>query len=200
MNTLTRYEHAAPTWSKKARRLGYTDAYIGFLKRSAITSGPVLDVGTGSGDFALSWVAAGGSTDLTLLDPSAAMLNHAAAQFAEAGYAPTLLKCGLDDLSCDAQYDAILASHVIEHFADPFEAMRGLALRLKPGGQLFMVVSKPHWCNWAIWLRFRHRWYSAETVCHFAERAGLDLIRTHAFRSGPPKRTSLGYIFQKPQH
>lgn len=199
MNTVARYQNAAPSWSQKAQRLGYVDAYVGFLSNAAATTGAVLDVGTGTGDFAMSWVAVGGSRDLTLIDPSSAMLDQAATQCARIGISPVLAHCLLEGFSPEARFDSILASHVIEHFADPYQAMRELAQRLLPGGQIFMVISKPHWCNWAIWLRFRHRWYSAKAVCHMAECAGLTTIRTHAFGSGPPKRTSLGYIFQKPK-
>ncbi|MBL4767739.1 MAG: class I SAM-dependent methyltransferase [Rhodobacteraceae bacterium] len=198
MNTSTRYENAAPTWSKKLLRRGYTKAYSGFLVGSALASGAVLDVGTGTGAFALSWVEAGGSTDLTLIDPSTAMLEQASSHFAQLGLCPKAVNCGFEDFSNDTKFGAILASHVLEHFADPLDAMHQFAQNLSSGGCLYLIVSKPHWCNWLIWLRFRHRWFRPEIIRGMAQDAGLTELRLHIFRTGPPSRTSLGYIFSKP--
>jgi ubiquinone/menaquinone biosynthesis C-methylase UbiE len=198
MNKSIRYENAASTWSKKVFRLGYTKAYSDFFAKSELACGPVLDVGTGTGAFALSWVEAGGSTELTLLDPSPAMLDQAGSHFAQRGLRPKVVNCGFADFPHDAKFDAILASHVLEHFADPSDAMRRFAQRLSSGGRLYLIISKPHWCNWMIWLRFRHRWFRPEVICEMAANAGLTELRLHKFLTGPPSRTSLGYIFSKP--
>lgn len=198
MNASTRYESAAPTWSKKVFRLGYDAAYSDFLATSTLASGPVLDVGTGTGTFALSWIEAGGSSDLTLLDPSAAMLEQAGSQFALRGLCPKIVNCGFEEVPHGIKFNAILAAHVLEHFFDPSDAMCQLARKLTSGGRLYLIVSKPHWCNWLIWLRFRHRWFRPETVCEMAHTAGLTELQIHTFISGPPSRTSLGYIFSKP--
>lgn len=198
MNTSIRYESAAPTWSKKAKRLGYTDAYAGFLAKSVRPSGPVLDVGTGTGTFALSWIEAGGSTDMSLLDPSAAMLERARAQFSQRGLRPRIINSGFEEFQTGAKFDAILASHVLEHFDDPSRVMRRFAHMLSSGGRLYLTVSKPHWCNWMIWLRFRHRWFRPEVIREIAQDAGLTQALLHQFLTGPPSRTSLGYIFSKP--
>jgi demethylmenaquinone methyltransferase/2-methoxy-6-polyprenyl-1,4-benzoquinol methylase len=198
MNTSTRYEKAAPTWSRKLSRHGYDRAYSGFLVKSALASGAVLDVGTGTGTFAISWVEAGGSTDLTLLDPSTAMLEQASSHFSQRGLCPKVVNCEFEDFSNDTKFDAILASHVLEHFPDPSGAIHRFAQKLSPGGCLYLIVSKPHWCNWMIWLRFRHQWFRPEIICEMAQDAGLTGLRLHTFRKGPPSRTSLGYIFSKP--
>ncbi len=198
MNTSIKYENAAPDWNKKVLRLGYNKAYSDFLAKAALDFGPVLDVGTGTGTFALSWIAAGGSANLTLLDPSKAMLEQARFHFAQIGLCPNVLNCGFEEFSSKAKYDAILASHVLEHFADPSKAMCQFAQKLFAGGRLYLIVSKPHWCNWIIWLRFRHRWFRPEIVCEMAQNAGLTELRVHSFLTGPPSRTSLGYIFSKP--
>lgn len=198
MNALTKYEGAAPTWSKKVLRLGYARAYCDFLTTNTLGSGSVLDVGTGTGTFALSWIESSGSTDVTLLDPSAAMLDQAKSQFALQGLCPNIIKCSFEEFPHNTKFNAILASHVLEHFSGPSDTMFRLAHRLSPGGRLYLIVSKPHWCNWIIWLRFRHRWFQPETVCEMARNAGLTELRVHRFLSGPPSRTSLGYIFSKP--
>lgn len=198
MNASLKYENAAPTWSKKANRLGYTAAYANFLTGRVLATGSVLDVGTGTGTFALSWIDAGGSQELTLLDPSSAMLERAQSQFKERALSPKVVNCDFDGFRSNAEFDAILASHVLEHFDDPLRAMRRFADLLSSGGRLYLNASKPHWCNWLIWLRFRHRWYRPEIICEMAKEAGLIEVQVHSFRTGPPSRTSLGYIFSKP--
>lgn len=198
MDLRSSYDKAAVTWRQKLVRLGYIKAYTGFLAHSALETGAVLDVGTGTGAFAVSWIEVGGSPDMTLLDPSSAMLDQASLQFRRLGLRPNVINSGLEDLPKDVQFDAILASHVLEHFADPMAAMGLLSQRLVSGGWLYLIVSKPHWCNWVIWVKFRHRWFQAETVQRMARNAGLTTKRLHVFRQGPPSRTSLGYIFLKP--
>jgi demethylmenaquinone methyltransferase/2-methoxy-6-polyprenyl-1,4-benzoquinol methylase len=198
MNRSTTYETAAHNWSNKASRLGYVDAYADFLEQSVLASGSVLDVGAGTGTFSLSWIEAGGSKDLTLLDPSPAMLAQARAHFAQRHLSPKLVNSDFESFDSHETFDAILASHVLEHFKDPSHIMRRLNDHLAPGGRLYLNVSKPHWCNWLIWTRFRHRWFKPEAICEMAQNAGLTKLRIHKFRSGPPSRTSLGYIFFKP--
>ncbi|MBW4706600.1 class I SAM-dependent methyltransferase [Roseobacter sp. YSTF-M11] len=199
MTVIAKYEGAAPTWTRTVLRLGYASAYRAFFKANTCACGPVLDVGTGTGIFADSWIEAGGSADLTLLDPSAAMLRQARRHFERRGLFPTVLQCSLEDLADDISYNAILAAHVFEHLDEAHLAMGLLARKLRPGGRLYLVVSKPHWCNWLIWLRFRHRWFQPEAVCDIARHAGLRGVAVHDFDAGPPSRTSQGYVFEKPE-
>ena len=198
MDATVTYDQAAEGWSRTAFRRGYVKAYRGFLAGSVLPSGPVLDVGTGPGVFALCWLDEGGSPDLTLLDPSLAMLNEARMSFCQRGLCPTLVHSDFESFESGARYDAVLASHVLEHFDDPVAIMQRFSGLLSPGGRLYLSVSKPHWCNWLIWLRFRHRWYEPEQVSAMGSAAGLVPMRVHDFHCGSASRTSLGYIFSKP--
>ncbi len=191
------YEKVAPHWSKKAHRLGYVGAYCDFLANSTLASGTVLDVGTGTGTFAFSWIETGGSKDMILLDPSSEMLARAREKFMQRGLSPQIVHATFEDFPKNEKFDAILASHVLEHFDDASDVMQKFADQLLSGGRLYLTVSKPHWCNWMIWLRFRHRWFRPETICKMAQDAGLTKMRVHKFLTGPPSRTSLGYIFSK---
>lgn len=199
MNTIARYNRAAPNWEQRLSRNGYLAAYEEFLKGNVNASGPVLDIGTGTGTFARVWVEAGGSRDLTLLDPSVEMLATAQSNLTGLHVAPQIEQAYVETFDPPAAYSTILAAHVIEHCTLPDMAMHRLATWLKPGGKLLLVVSKPHWCNWLIWLRFRHRWFSATSVLRMADDAGLTALKIHTFQSGPPSRTSLGYFFIKPE-
>lgn len=198
MSQTIRYEIAAPTWSTKAKRFGYSDAYVGFFDTRVRATGSVLDVGAGTGTFSLSWIKAGGSKEITLLDPSRAMLEQARLHFDHIGLHPTITHSAFESFQSATKFDAILASHVVEHFEDPHIAFAKFAELLSPGGRLYLTVSKPHWCNWLIWLRFRHRWFRPEVVAELARDAGLINFKLHKFLSGPPSRTSYGYVFTKP--
>ncbi len=198
MDLTSKYDRAAPRWEQQVARRGYQAAYSGFITHKVCNSGPVLDVGSGPGTFARVWAESGGSPDLTLLDPSQNMLTAAQANLLEIGVKADSAQAQLESYTPAKRFSAILASHVIEHCAAPDIALRLLFEWLAPQGRLFLVVSKPHWCNWLIWLRFRHQWFSENTVLEMGAQAGLDHVETHAFHTGPPSRTSLGYLFIKP--
>ena len=197
MDMIAKYDTAAPEWEQKIHRLGYWQAYSGFLKDRTIPSGPVLEVGTGTGAFTQAWIVENGSTNLTLVDPSGEMLTKAEANLASLMVEPKTVKIQLEDFNPKSSYATILAAHVIEHCDDPKAALRRFADWLQPGGQLFLVASKPHWCNWLIWLRYRHRWFSEYQIQQMACAAGLDHTLTYEFQEGPPSFTSFAYIFSK---
>lgn len=195
MTATATYNSAASKWSAKLRSLGYDRAYREFLHPHARPRGPVLDIGTGSGLFALAWVAVGGSRDLTLLDASPRMLDEAAAEMGAADLTCRLVLSDIDSFTPAERFDTILAAHVLEHCSDPQATMRRFAGWLRPGGQLLLAVSRPHWCNVLIWLRFRHRWFAADEIQRLGCQAGLQHLNTHRFVAGPPRHTSLGYVF-----
>ncbi len=197
MDTVSKYNHAAERWDRKVLRLGYVNAYRQFLQNHVEPVRPVLDMGTGTGLFADAWIASGGSRDITLMDPSEAMLRVARSRFANASVCVDCIASTLEDYQPEHTFQTILAAHAIEHCDDPAAAIAKLARCLDETGKLILVVSKPHWCNWLIWLRFRHRWYAPETLRQWARKSGLSHITTHAFSVGPPSRTSFGYVFEK---
>ena len=147
MSVTEKYDMASPDWERKIRHLGYSQAYFAFLRSHAITSGPVLDVGAGTGAFARAWVAAKGSQDLTLLEPSSAMLQAAQTSLAECDVKPAIANTTIEEYDPPRQFETVLAAHVVEHFPDPAVALRLVAQWLVPGGKMILVVSRPHWCN-----------------------------------------------------
>ena len=147
---------------------------------------------------AQAWIIEEGSRDLTLVDPSGAMLAKAQTNLASLKVRPKTAKTQLEDFDPAVHFQTILAAHVIEHCDDPQAALQRFADWLQPGGTLFLVASKPHWCNWLIWLRFRHRWFKEQQILEMAGNAGFEHSLTYAFQTGPPSYTSLAYIFSKP--
>mgnify|MGYP000282299840 CR=1 FL=1 len=199
MDIAAKYDRAAARWDEKLSQLGYAHAYRQLLQPHTNASHPVLDVGTGTGGFASAWLSEGGSRDLTLLDLSSHMLAKARARLEGAGTIPRIVQSSLERFDPDTRFGTILVAHVIEHCADPADAFIRMASWLSPRGQLILVASKPHWCNWLIWLRYRHNWFDASQIAALAHNAGLTRTDTHDFTAGPPGRTSRGYIFTKPK-
>lgn len=197
--TLTdHYDRAADKWGDKMRTLGYADAYLGFLAAASprpVTPARVLDVGCGTGSFAEAWVGIfGAQSDITLLEPSASMLARAKRALAQRNAAPQTTQAGIDDFTPSQPFDHLLVAHVIEHFADPTTALKRMRDWVEPGARLWLAASKPHWCNAIIWLQWRHQAFDASDVAQMLEASGWRLDETYPFPSGPPSRTSRGYV------
>jgi SAM-dependent methyltransferase len=104
----------------------------------------------------------------------------------------------------DAHFDAIIASMVVEHVADPFEVARGIARKLKPGGELLVSTVTRDSAQAAIFGKFwagfdfpRHMVYfrnadivsmladDFEGVEWFNQIAPIDWIRSSTWRGRP---------------
>ncbi|WP_246227624.1 class I SAM-dependent methyltransferase [Roseobacter ponti] len=192
-----RYAAAAPTWSDKMRLLGYLDAYLGFLSHmppARHRPARVIDIGAGTGAMAEAWTAINGvPEEIVLLDPSRPMLEVAEAALKRRGVAPGLRVAALGS-GAREQYDVLLAAHVIEHFDDPGVALRDIRRLAAPGSRLWLVVSKPHWCNVIVWLQWRHRTFRTDEVTGLLRDAGFDVESLYTFPSGPPSRTSFAVL------
>ncbi|WP_227284420.1 class I SAM-dependent methyltransferase [Boseongicola sp. H5] len=193
-----RYDRLAGVWRDKMRSLGYYDAYLGFLSSQLPRPGSearILDIGCGSGAFAEAWAAIHGSgVDITLLDPSAPMLARAEAALARRGLRAEPAQGILESYQPPAPFDHLLAAHVIEHCPDPGAALADMRGLVRTGARLWLVASKPHWCNAVIWLQWRHRTFEPSEVALMLERAGWALDDIYDFPAGPPSRTSRGYL------
>lgn len=192
-----RYDAAAPRWGDKMRTLGYYDGYLGFLSSRESRPGRdvrVVDVGAGTAAFAEAWVVLNGQPrNLTLVEPSHAMLEYGRAALIRRGIEPQLVKATLAEADVQPS-DEVLAAHVIEHCPDPLIALRQMRALLRPGGRLHLVVSKPHWCNAIIWLQWRHRTFKEDEILNLLSEAGFETEQIYAFPSGPPSRTSRGIV------
>lgn len=179
------------------RTLGYYDGYLGFLSsrdRTPANDTRVIDVGAGTAAFAEAWVALNGRPkELTLLEPSQAMLEFGRAALHRRGVDIIAVRSTLEDANVQS-YDEALAAHVIEHCPDPLLALRQIRDLLRSGGRLHLVVSKPHWCNVIIWLQWRHKTFQEEEIRILLDDAGFEIESMYSFPSGPASRTSRGIV------
>ena len=194
---LTRsYDIAASQWRTKIEGLGYAAAYRWMIAACRIQTkdAHAIDVGCGTGDFSRALIeVAGPPKCLTLLDPAARMVATATRSLTH--FAPDLkpVVAKLSDVQ-SRPHALILCAHVIEHFADPTDALAQLKPLLAPGGKLLLVVSKPHWCNWIIWMRWRHRTIRPHRMLGYFKAAGLSCDWHAPFPAGPPRRCSHAYL------
>lgn len=198
-NALTAdYDSAASIWGDKMRTLGYYDAYLGLISSlnfRAPDGHRILDIGSGTAAFSEAWVAINGpGQDVTLLEPAPAMLARGVKALHHREVEPQIFAQTLEDFEPTAPYECLLAAHVLEHAEDPTQSLRHMRNLVETDGRLWLVVSKPHWCNALIWLRWRHKAYRPESVARMLADAGWELNLEYAFPSGPPSRTSRGYL------
>ena len=197
--TSATYDGAAPRWGDKMRALGYHDGYLAFCAAHPPAGRRLVDVGAGTAAFSEAWVAVHGPPDeVALLDPSHAMLERGVAALRARGVAPRAVPGLLGEVD-PGRFDEALAAHVIAHCPDPLRALRQLRDLVAPGGALRLVVSKPHWCNAIVWLRWRHRTFGRDEILALVGQAGLRVEGVFAFPGGPPSRTSRGILARRPQ-
>jgi demethylmenaquinone methyltransferase/2-methoxy-6-polyprenyl-1,4-benzoquinol methylase len=77
-----------------------------------------------------------------------------------AGLRPQLQQADVMSLPYDDQsFDVVMAAHVLEHLPDPQRALAEMVRVLKPGGMVFLCVTRPSlfgalvqllWRTWAI--------------------------------------------------
>jgi 2-polyprenyl-3-methyl-5-hydroxy-6-metoxy-1,4-benzoquinol methylase len=199
-----RYDRAAKKWHKTLLNNGYLDAYADLIRASLAelpvlknsTALSVLDAGAGTGGFSLVFCeTVMGSKSVDLLDISKNMLEIAAGNHRLRGQPTQGICAAIHDLEPGTKrYDVILCAHVIEHCANPVDALTSLHALLAPGGVLILSMSKPHWCTAILRLLWGHKAWAATAATNMLNKAGFSEPDVHPFKSGPPKFTSLGYI------
>lgn len=194
------YDRIASGWHAGVQKLGYPAAYQTLVAAHPLGARRVLDVGAGTGHFALAWVARAGVPDaLTLLDPCGPMLADAAGRLVASGVDADLLEDGVGtDAIAPASMDVVLCAHVIEHLEDPTAALTWMRTRLRPGGRLYLAASQPHWCTALVRMRYGHRAFRPHEVNTMLAAAGFARVTPVAFAAGPPSRMSHGYVADRP--
>jgi SAM-dependent methyltransferase len=151
--------------------------------------GRILDCGCGAGDNARILSDRGWSVTAVTID---AREQAAARQFCEAVYIADLEQ-GLPP-GIDGAFDAVLASHVLEHLARPEWLLRDLHQLLSTGGVLAVALPNiAHYSQRILRLRgqFNYtetgqldrthlRFYTYWTAIHLLEQNGYELINVRA--------------------
>lgn len=129
--------------------------------------GRILDCGCGAGGNARILRDRGWRVTAVTIDPRE---QEAVGQFCEAVHLADLEKGLPADL--DGGFDAVLASHVLEHLAVPERLLSGVRERLNPGGVL--AVALPN-------------------IAHYRQRFSLSRGQFNYTETGPLDRTHLRF-------
>jgi ubiquinone/menaquinone biosynthesis C-methylase UbiE len=135
------------------------------------------------------------------IDTSADMIVQASSIMQHAGLHPHLEQADVLSLPYDDQsFDVVMAAHVLEHLSDPRRALKEMIRVLKPGGMVFLCLTRPsifgalvqlRWRTWTItkqqgiaWLQDCHLADIACQPVHLASCAG---VASTAFWARRPK-------------
>jgi len=108
----------------------------------------VVDLGGGTGGFAVRVAAAGGH-HVTVVDPSPDALASLARRAAESDVSDQVRglqgdAAGMLDVVDAGSADLVLCHGVLEVVEDPAQALRGVATVLRPDGRLSLLVAQRH--------------------------------------------------------
>ena len=153
-----------------------------------------LDVGCGTGNYALELAAIGARA--AGVDDSSEMLHVAKGKAERAGLRIPLAQARGEALPFSSgTFDLVIAVTTLEFVRNPEAVVREMMRVLKPGGQLVVGVLT-RWSIWALLRRLKGaltssiynsaRFLSARQVCALLRSAGCDSVRTRAAVFVPP--------------
>ncbi|SEN03596.1 demethylmenaquinone methyltransferase / 2-methoxy-6-polyprenyl-1,4-benzoquinol methylase [Roseovarius tolerans] len=164
-----RYDAMSGRWERTARRFQLTAAYQQPLMISQIAKGltqvgpkpRILDCGIGNGSLSIALHGIlENQVDYHGIDTSADMIVQASTMMRHAGLRPQLQQADVLSLPYDDQsFDVVMAAHVLEHLSAPKRALKEMIRVLKPGGMIFVCMTRPSifggfvqlkWRTWAI--------------------------------------------------
>ena len=141
---------------------------------TAINSGNLLDIGSGTGYFGGTMKKAGWM--VTGIEP-----NNKASDYGVARFGLNMVKQELISELPASSFDCITLWHVLEHFHEPFKNASEIKRLLKPDGLCIVALpnidsfdSKYYESIWAAYDVPRHLWhFSPSTFELFSKRAGF---------------------------
>ncbi|WP_212751907.1 class I SAM-dependent methyltransferase [Roseovarius arcticus] len=165
----SRYDAVSGSWERTARRFQLEAAYREPLVTSQVARGimqigpeaRILDCGIGNGSLSIALDSIlQGPVYYHGIDTSAEMLVQASSKMQHAGLRAHLLQADVLTLPYDDQsFDVVMAAHVLEHLPDPQRALAEMVRVLRPGGMVFLCVTRHSifgalvqllWRTWAI--------------------------------------------------
>ncbi len=140
------FDHIAPTYDRLNHRLSW-DIDRGWRRKAIAQLQPyspqtVLDVATGTGDFALLAADMLRPRQLTGVDISEGMMEIGRQKVAQRGLQKMITFAKEDCLHlsfADDSYDAVTAAFGIRNFSDLDQGLREMCRVLRPGGHLSIV-------------------------------------------------------------
>lgn len=179
----SRYDAVSGKLARTARRFRLNAAYCEPLLASRVVTdlrqveqrARILDCGVGSGSLSIALVSLmTGPADFHAVDTSAEMLVQAKSLMQHAGLDPHLQQADVMSLPYEDQsFDVVMAAHVLEHLPDPQSALAEMVRVLKPGGMVFLCVTRPSllgalvqllWRTWAITEQQGIAWLNASQL------------------------------------
>lgn len=100
----------------------------------------VLEIGCGAGTNVIAMMASRPSGLYVGLEPDVAMCAALARQCPQLTVIPGTVSSASSQLQDIAPFDFVILSHVLEHFADPVEALRTVRSLLAPEGHMICLV------------------------------------------------------------
>jgi len=162
--------HTRPIQRAHERELRAARRFLGFVRPHLRPGDRVLDIGCGDGALVRTLQEFGAKPTGIDLDPEGA-------QFVERTYGiPVVVAPFETSQLAEGQFDAIVATHVIEHMFEPVEVMQQIRRLLKPNG--LVVLETPNILRPKVGFRrmfsVAHNYYfSPRTLCLALRRAGL---------------------------
>ncbi|MBX2838204.1 MAG: class I SAM-dependent methyltransferase [Gammaproteobacteria bacterium] len=182
-----RYDDAAMEWQNTLNRLGVNRAYsslavqvLAQLDRSE-DSAPIrlLECGAGTAEFSRAMVLASDHEfRISAVDISSAMKNQAVHTFEKSGLSLDYQVADIRDLPfADQSQDVVIATHVLEHLADPDRALLEIHRVLKPGGLVFLCCTKQSLSGRWIQMKWRTHCVTPATVRQWLDHGMFEAIR-----------------------
>ncbi len=150
-----------------------------------VRSGPVLDVGSNTGEALVALRARG--LEVVGLEP-----NRQAAAVARS-YGLEVIESAIEEAELPrARFAAVLLSQVLEHVEDPHSLLRKVRGTLRPGGVVFIVVPNaasvwrrmfgPYWVHWHVPFHLYH--HTERSLAKLCAQCGLELREARNVTSG----------------
>jgi 2-polyprenyl-3-methyl-5-hydroxy-6-metoxy-1,4-benzoquinol methylase len=139
------------------------------------TSGKILDIGCGSGEFLLGMKKKGWSTYGVEPSKSAAALGN---QYDLNIHNGTLLTSNYSD----AFFDYIRSNHSLEHIPNPHENLKEIARIIKPGGKLFIGVPNTDGFAFSFFKQFWWNLTAPQHPINYNSRSLQALVLPYGFK------------------
>lgn len=105
----------------------------------------ILDYGIGNGSLSIALQGIlEHQVDYHGIDTSADIIVQATSVMQHAGLRPHLEQADVLSLPYDDQsFDVVMSAYVLEHLSDPQRALKEMIRVLKPGGMVFLCLTRP---------------------------------------------------------